>query len=138
LSWEIDEPRGQDAHILKSLGPVSVKFVVETSEPISRGVHGIALYNSERQLMWGWAAYNFDLPTGQHDFCYRFPMLPLRPGPYTWLVSLWEGEDEIDVWDCIPELVVAAEPIAHPVDEWAGLLNLPTDFCISERIPRSN
>jgi lipopolysaccharide transport system ATP-binding protein len=138
VRWEIVEPRGPEPHMLTSLGPVGVKFTIEISEPIRRGVHGIALYNNERQLIWGWATYNFDLPTGQHDFCYRFPILPLRPGPYTWLVSLWEGEDEIDVWDCIPELIVAAEPIAHPIDEWAGLLNLPADFKISHRIPRSN
>jgi hypothetical protein len=134
VKWEIVEPREQEPNVLTSLGPVEVKFTVEVNEAIRKGVHGIALYNGERQLIWGWAAYNLDLPKGRHDFCYRFPMLPLRPGPYTWLVSLWEDEDQIDVWDCIPEIIVAAEPIAHPTDEWAGLLNIPTDFSISLKV----
>jgi lipopolysaccharide transport system ATP-binding protein len=133
VKWEIIEPRGEEPNVLTSFGPVGVKFTVEVNKPIRKGVHGIALYNSDRQLMWGWAAYDLDLPEGQHDFCYRFPMLPLRPGPYVWLVSLWEDEDQIDSWDCIPEMIVAAEPVAHPSDEWAGLLNIPTGFCISPK-----
>jgi hypothetical protein len=51
------------------------------------GHHGVALYNHDRQLMWGYAMDKLQLPVGEHDFCYTFPMLPLRPGSYTWLVT---------------------------------------------------
>src|SRR5262249_25439108 len=54
LSWEMATPDG-DPHTLKELGPTTVKFVVEVNEPIRHGTHGVALFNHERQLVWGWA-----------------------------------------------------------------------------------
>jgi lipopolysaccharide transport system ATP-binding protein len=130
IAWEITHPAGGDAHTLRSLGPVTIKFRVEARHPVRKGHHGIALYNHERQLIWGNGFFNVDLGCGLHDFCYTFPMLPLRPGPYAWLVSLWEDGEQLDAWDCIPEMIVAIPPLAHPTDEWAGLLNVPNEFTI--------
>ncbi|HYL84935.1 MAG TPA: ABC transporter ATP-binding protein [Candidatus Angelobacter sp.] len=125
LKWEIFEPASADPHVLSSLGPVTIKFSVQINEPLRRAVHGIALFNHDRQLIWGWAAYNLEIPPGVHEFCYKFPMLPLKPGPYAWLVSLYEDQEEIAAWDCVPEMIVATENYQHPRDEWAGILNLP-------------
>src|SRR5712691_11872163 len=135
LRWEIAEPPTSQPHVLSSLGPVTINFAVELAEPISSGEHGIALFNAERQLMWGWASDNVDLTPGEHEFTYSFPMLPLRPGPYAWLVSLYdEGAEEVDAWDCVPDMVVATEPVAHKQDEWAGLLNIPSEFSILSKV----
>ena len=62
-------------------------------------------------------------------------MLPLRPGPYAWLVSLYdEMVEEVDAWDCLPEMVVAAQVHQHPLDHWNGVLNIPTELSILAKV----
>jgi ABC-type polysaccharide/polyol phosphate transport system ATPase subunit len=135
LKWEIVEPSTEDLHTLDSFGPVTVQITVETNEAIRKGVHGIALYNQDRQVMWGWAAYNLELPVGLQELRYTFPSLPIRPGAYAWLVSLAEDDKLIDVWECVPDMVVAVDPVTHPRDEWSGLLNIPIQFAIAQKVP---
>ncbi len=138
IKWEIAEPCGGDRHVLTTLGQVNVKFALHLDQPVRNGHHGIALYNHDRQLIWGWASDNLDLTPGEHEFSYSFPVLPLRPGPYAWLVSLYdEGVEEVDAWDCVPDMVVATEPVAHKQDEWAGLLNIPSEFSILSKVEKS-
>ena len=55
-------------------------------------------------------------------------MLPVRPGPYSWLVSLYEDGDEIDFWEGVPGMVVATESYQHRDDSWNGILNVPSRF----------
>jgi hypothetical protein len=71
-----------------------------------------------------------------YEFSYTFPYLPLRPGSYSWRVSLYDAGELVDAWDCLPQMLVATEPLAHPRDEWAGLLNLPSDFCVLSEVER--
>ncbi len=131
--WEIIEPREDQPHILSTLGPVTVKVVVEVREPVGMGHHGIALRNVDNQLIWAWAANDLKLSIGEHELTYRFPMLPVRPGPYTWQVSLYEEGILVDTWNCSPEMLVAAEVHQHASDEWNGFLNMPCEFKILER-----
>jgi hypothetical protein len=63
-------------------------------------------------------------------FSHSFPSIPLRPGAYQWQVSLWEGGDMLDTWDCIPEMTIATEVLQHYMDEWNGILNLPSRFAL--------
>jgi len=133
LRWEIIEPRSAQAHVLSTLGPATVNFVVELAEPVSDGEHGTALYNAQRQLMWASAARNLSLEPGIHLFSHSFPSLPLRPGAYQWQVSLWDRGDMLDIWDCIPEMTIATEVHQHYMDEWNGILNIPSEF--TDRVP---
>jgi ABC-type polysaccharide/polyol phosphate transport system ATPase subunit len=133
LHWEIDKPPGDDPHILTTLGPVTVRFTVEISEPVRIGHHGCALFTRDRQLIWAWATDGVQLNVGQHDLCYTFPMLPLRPGPYCWQVSIYDDLDQLDAWDCLPEMVVATEVHQHSDDHWNGILNMPSRFEIDRR-----
>jgi hypothetical protein len=110
------------------VGPVTIKFTVQVNEYVHNGHHGAALFNSDRQLVWAWAGEKLRLDIGKHYFCYTFPMLPLRPGPYSWQVSLYEDADCVDAWDCLPEMTIAAENHQHQYDQWNGLLNIPTRF----------
>jgi lipopolysaccharide transport system ATP-binding protein len=130
VRWGIAEPRGENPHTLGTLGPVTIEFHAEVSEPIQHGTHGIALFNSDRQLMWGTAVHKLELEPGVHALSYCFPSLPLRPGPYSWLVSLFDDSEELDMWDAVPEMVIAAESHQHPRDEWSGILNTPAEFSI--------
>src|SRR5882672_9825536 len=134
LRWEIAGAPPDQRHFLGTTGSVSLKFAVMVNTPVRMGHHGIALFNHDRQLIWGYGTDNLQLPPGEHNFSYVFPMLPLRPGSYTWLVSLYDDTEQLDFWECAPEMVVATEPVAHKRDEWSGLLNLPTDFSVLSKV----
>ena len=136
IRWEIAEPRGESPHILDTLGSVTVRFILQANQPIERGRHGIALYNAERQLIWGRAAEDLQFELGLHEIIYEFPSLPLRPGLYSWLVTLWDESGQVDGWETVPEMLVAAESMQHPRDEWSGLLNIPSHVSIHTREPQ--
>src|SRR5713226_3259023 len=61
LRWEIAVPKAEQPHVLSTLGPVTVNFIVELAEAITNGEHGAALFNAERQLMWARAAQSLSL-----------------------------------------------------------------------------
>ena len=130
LNWEILEPQSESPHTLNILGPVTVRFTLRVSQYLSRATHGIALYNMDRQLMWGWAKDDLYIEPGVHSFTYEFPMLPLRPGAYAWMVTLYQDGELLDSWDCRPELNIATEDYQHPKDEWSGVLNVPSEFSV--------
>lgn len=136
VSWEMVEPQGQDPHILTSLAPITAKFSVELAEPVRNGHHGIALYGLDNQLVWAKSFDGIHLSPGAHDFSHSFPMLPVRPGPYTWLVSLYNDGDLLDLWNCIPEMIVATDAYQHQDDRWNGILNVPSEFKVDEKACR--
>jgi lipopolysaccharide transport system ATP-binding protein len=131
--WQIDGMESVPSNFLTTMGAVTLRFQVDSFAPIQNGQHGIALYNGERQLMWAWAKENVQLDAGVHEFCYTFPTLPLRPGPYSWQVSLWENGKVLDMWDCVPDMIIATEGHQHPQDEWNGVLNVPCQLEICRR-----
>jgi lipopolysaccharide transport system ATP-binding protein len=133
LRWEIVDPNREGPHILNNLEPVTVQFKVEVHQPIQRGHHGIALFNHDGQLIWARGLDDLRLNVGEHEFRHTFPMLPLRPGPYFWRVSLYDEGEEVDNWDCLPEMIVATEIHQHPSDEWNGILNMPAGFEVNRR-----
>jgi lipopolysaccharide transport system ATP-binding protein len=126
--WEIAEARSEEEHVLSTLGSVTLNFMVELSERVTNGEHGVALFNSDRQLIWARAAQNLTLEPGFQMLSHTFPTLPVRPGAYQWQVSLWENGEKLDLWDCVPEMSVATEMHQHYRDEWNGILNLPSEF----------
>jgi hypothetical protein len=131
LDWAIAPGGGGDPHTLSSIGPTTLTFTVEVRERVCRGHHGIALYNRDNQLMWGRATENLVLEAGRQQIVYTFPILPLPPGPYRWSVSLYEmqgGHEELDAWDCSPEMIAATPNYQHRVDHWNGLLNVPSQI----------
>ena len=130
LSWEILEPGNESPHMLTSLGPVTVQFVIRVNQEVRHAHHGVALFSVDRQLIWALAKDGVCLTTGLHCFTYTFPMLPLRPGAYSWHVSLYEDGELLDAWGCVPEMNIATQIYQHPKDEWNGILNVPSDFSI--------
>src|SRR5260370_783750 len=133
VRWEVVEPRGEEGHILSGLGPTTVKFMVKIDEAVRAGHHGCALFNHERELIWAWSTDDVKLEVGEHEFRYTFPMLPVRPGPYCWQVSLYDEGEQLDPWDCVPEMIMATEGHQHTDDEWNGVLNIPSRFEIDYR-----
>ena len=134
VRWEIVQPGGGKPNVLNYLGPVTVKFTVEIVQPVRIGHHGIALYNHDRQLIWACSTNDVELEPGEHELAYTFPMLPVRPGPYSWAVTLYDDGHEVDSWDSIPEMIVATENHQHADDQWNGILNMPARFEIGGKV----
>ena len=128
LGWEITEPRGPEPHILTELAPTTIKFRVWAQADLGPCHHGIVLYDTEGRRVWGWATDRLPVPAGASTFVYRFPMLPLRPGFYSWLVTLFDETGRLDSWHVVPDLLIATDDHQHPRDEWSGILNLPATF----------
>ena len=130
LGWEIAHSGSQQQHVLTTLGPVTLSFTLELKSSVNHAEHGLALFNSENQLIWADAKQNLTLASGVHLFSHSFSTLPLRPGAYRWQASLWDGGDMLDLWDAVPEMVIATEIHQHYLDEWNGILNLPSNFAV--------
>jgi len=131
LSWEVAEPVAEKSNIVNTLGSVVIKTTLRINRPLRDGHHGIALWNSDNQLMWAWATYHLKLDRGVYDFTYDLMGLPLKPGVYFWHVSLYDEGELLDQWNCTPELVIATEPMTHKLDKWIGVLNVPCEFNVS-------
>lgn len=132
LRWEIVEPRNDQPNILTSLGPVSVKFLLQVNESIRVTDHGLALFNTDGLMIWATAIYNLAIERGLWSLVYHFPLLPLKPGPYRWRVTLYDDWGLIDLWDCVPEMIVATPPLGSKSDAWSGLINLPWQLHVQE------
>jgi lipopolysaccharide transport system ATP-binding protein len=135
LRWEILEPRAAQPNVLNRPGPLVLRFMVDVKLPIRRAHHGIGLYDADGRLLWGTALKQFYLDAGVQQFVYHLPDLPLKPGAYCWRVTLWDEEDLVDSWECVPDLLVATKPVTHWLDEWAGILNIPSRFDVSPLEP---
>jgi len=127
-NWGIQEPEGDRPNVLNSFGPLVVKFTLSVNRLLQNVQHGIALYDSERRLLWGTCFDGLRLEKGTQHFSYVFSTLPLRPGSYFWRVTLFDDHGPVDDWECLPELLVNTRPVTHRADEWAGFLNLPCEF----------
>jgi hypothetical protein len=132
--WEIAGAEPDSRHKLESFGPVTIKFALQVNTPIRHGHHGVALYNHNREIVWGRAIDGLKLEVGQHELRHAFPMLPLRPGVYSWTVSFWEQSDLTDMCECVPELYVVTDSHQHPDDRWNGILNFPVPFAADLRV----
>ena len=128
LRWFIEGAGGGKQHVLTTGGKFRVAFTVEVGRPVCNGEHGIALYNAERQLMWGSAVPGLNLQPGIHTLTHEFLALPLRPGSYQWQVNLWDENELFDLWECNPEMVIETEEHQHYLDEWNGVLNVLAVF----------
>jgi lipopolysaccharide transport system ATP-binding protein len=127
-SWELIDPASDSPHKLVSSGPVKLRFSLDVRRPIHHGHHGITLYDTDRQIVWGWATDDLEFPRGEVVLDYEFPYLPIKPGSYSLQVSLWSDGQNVDLWDAVPDLLVATENFQHRRDEWSGYLNVPSSF----------
>jgi hypothetical protein len=128
VHWEIMNPVGTEHHTLKHLGPVTIKVTLKVKEAMKVAMHGMALYDHDQRLVWAWASPKLRFEVGEYQLCHTFPMLPLRPGCYSWLVTLYDDLEQVDWWNCEPDMVVATESHQSHLDEWQGVLNVPDHF----------
>ena len=128
--WSLTSGGEEQVHMLDSLGPVHLKFMVEVNEAVDHIHHGIALFNHDRQLIWAFSSDGLAFKPGVTELRYEFPFLPVRPGSYFWQVSLWSDDGNLDLWDAFPDMIVATENYQHARDEWNGFLNVPASLTV--------
>jgi lipopolysaccharide transport system ATP-binding protein len=130
IHWEIAGRRNAQPNVLDTPGPLTLRFGVDVRSPLLHAHQGIGLYDSDRRLLWGTAVKEFQLDPGVQQFVYHLPDLPVKPGAYSWHVTLWDEDELVDSWECVPDMLVSTKPVTHWLDEWAGILNIPSQFSV--------
>jgi lipopolysaccharide transport system ATP-binding protein len=126
--WDVGHAGG---HVVSDGGPQAFRFWLRLARRLTNGHCGIALLDPEGRVVWGAGLDNLSLEPGVHVVEYEFASLPVRPGSYQWLLTLYDGPEPLDRAYCTPSLLVATVPTGHRMDEWAGVLNL--DFTAAVR-----
>jgi lipopolysaccharide transport system ATP-binding protein len=128
LRWKIVGAKADQPNVLDWDGEVQMSFVLRVNERLSNIHHGVALYNQAREVLWGNGIDGLTLEAGVHELATTLPSLPLQPGVYSWRVSLYDSGGPIDDWDCVPPMFVSTVPQTHRLDEFRGVLNIPSEF----------
>lgn len=128
VGWEFPDHTEGQAHTLDRFDRFTVRFWLQVPRAVNDWHHGVTLLNQDGQLLWGTATNGKRLAPGLYAIDYSLPCLPLRPGYYEWLASIYENHHLLHLWNAIPSLNVATTPVTHPKDEWSGLLNLPYEM----------
>jgi homopolymeric O-antigen transport system ATP-binding protein len=128
LSWCMSAHEPSRGNVLTTTGPTEVTFRLEVRTPIRRARHGIALLSPTGQNLWGTAVTELEFAPGVYELTHSLPGIPIQPGVYFWQVSLYTDDGMIDLWDCLPDLIVSTPPMTHYRDEYAGVLNFPSQF----------
>jgi lipopolysaccharide transport system ATP-binding protein len=114
--------------------PVRFRFVARLQRPVSNGHFGVAILNEADSVIAGWAFERLSLDKGLREFLLEVPSLPIRPGAYSLVCTLFNqgnnlnGGDLLERWIAVPRLLVDAPPLSHPQDAWAGVLNIPASL----------
>jgi hypothetical protein len=104
----------------------------------------LTIRNDEGVSVGGWGFDDFSLEAGIQQLRFTLPYLPLRPGTYTIICSLFNdgnnltGGKLIELWNAVPFLAVDTLPLSHHQDAWAGILNIPANLEIGVRAENQN
>jgi lipopolysaccharide transport system ATP-binding protein len=130
VRWALEDAEPGCEHQIDHQNEVSVSFWLRVNQRLRRAKHGIAFLKDGTQNLWGTAHVDLELEPGLYKFVHTIPMLPFQPGVYDWQVSIYSDEGMIDLWDCTPAVVIGTRPLTHYRDEYAGVLNLRSNFAV--------
>ena len=131
--WEIS---GHGNVLRNGTRDLTLHFDVRLNECVSSGHFGVAILNESDLVVVGWGFDEVGIPRGHQKLILRVPELPLRPGVYTLVCSLFNrgnnltGGQLVEQWNAVPPLVVDTTPVSHPQDRWCGLLNIPAQLSL--------
>lgn len=126
--WEV---AGGQHSVQTAEGPVTIRVHLAVTQDIVAGHLGVSLYDDEDRIMVGWAFEPVSFRAGKRTLEVTVPMLPLRPANYRLRFTLFDrgsnltGGRLIESWPAVPYLTLSMPPLAHPQDEYAGVLNVP-------------
>jgi hypothetical protein len=112
-------------------GPITLRVHLDVAQEIVAGHLGVSVYDDEDRIMVGWAFEPVSFHAGRRLLEVTIPMLPLRPANYRLRFTLFDrgsnltGGRLIESWPAVPYLTLSVPPLAHPQDEYAGVLNIP-------------
>jgi lipopolysaccharide transport system ATP-binding protein len=133
VKWEVITGGAEEKNWLETTGQVKIRFTLICQKKLSKPLFGIALWDLNEQLIWGNATESFQIDSsGVYEIDVDLPQLPIKPGHYRWHVSLWDTGGKVDEWFAAPDLVVATMPVAHSNQNWAGVLNISSEFSIKQ------
>jgi lipopolysaccharide transport system ATP-binding protein len=128
LRWKLEGASGPSDHALATAGEVKVTFVLRANQDI-HGVHlGLTLYDQSRHPLWSRILEGFTVVAGVYEISYILSSLPLQPGAYIWRIGMYDSDERLDDWECMPHMQVMTVPLAQTRDDIAGFLNIPSDF----------
>ena len=139
LGWEL----ASEGTILKDgASEVSLNFLVHPPEAIQHGHFGMHIYNDASVLVASWGFDELALPPGLQQLQVTVPYLPLRPGTYSVVCSMYNngnnltGGNLLEIWNAVPFLAVDTLPLSHQQDAWAGIFNIPAQLSVkAEPVP---
>jgi ABC-type polysaccharide/polyol phosphate transport system ATPase subunit len=135
--WELAD----GGHSIRtSNAPVSVRIHVVLDHDITSGHLAVSVHDDEGETVAGWAFEPIWIAAGRRMIEVTLPMLPLRPANYRLKFSLYDwgnnltGGRLVETWGAVPLLAIDAEPVSHPQDELAGILNIPAALSIDGKV----
>jgi lipopolysaccharide transport system ATP-binding protein len=131
LGWKVMGEGSAPSCEVSTLAPQELQFSVQVFAPARQVNLGIALRAADGELAWAWEARDLAFEPGRHELSFRFPMLPLRPGVYSWMIGLWDAQSCLDLWYAVPSMMVSLPSYQHPLDEWNGLVNVPCELHVA-------
>jgi ABC-type polysaccharide/polyol phosphate transport system ATPase subunit len=140
IGWEIP---GEENTLRDGLREMTLNFTVSPKEAVRRGHFGLHIYNDAGLLVASWGFEEVTLEPGLQQLQVMLPYLPLRPGSYSILCSLYNegnnltGGRLLEVWNAVPFLNVDTLPLSHQQDNWAGIFNIPADLKITARAEKT-
>ena len=123
------------SHTLEETGrPFTIEIDATLVQPVTNGHLGVSVLGEDDEIVVGWAFEPVTLGVGRQTLAVTVDQLPIRPGTYRLSFALFNhgnnltGGKLLEKWTAVPGLMVDAPPVAHPQDEWAGVLNVPATF----------
>jgi len=129
---------GDGTHTLEDTSrPLTVEIDATVAQPIANGHLGVSMLDENDEVVVGWAFEPVTLGVGRQTLAVTIEQLPVRPGTYRLSFALFNhgnnltGGKLVEKWTAVPGLMIDTPPVAHPQDEWAGILNVPATFACS-------
>lgn len=137
LSWEL---ANEGSVLSNGAKPITLRFKVRAPETIQHGHFGMHIYNDSSVLVASWGFDELELRPGLQELRVTLPYLPLRPGTYSILCSMYNhgnnltGGKLLEVWNAVPFLTVDTLPVSHQQDAWAGIFNIPAELGVASAV----
>lgn len=134
LGWEL---AGKGTILRDGATEITLNFKLHPKETVQHGHFGMHIYNDASVLVASWGFDEVTLNAGLQELRVTVPYLPLRPGTYTILCSLYTGGNNLtggkllEVWNAVPFLAVDTLPVSHQQDAWAGVFNIPAELNVA-------
>ena len=103
---------------------------INAPERVVAGHFGAVVSDDEGRIVAGWAFDELNLPEGPSRLHLELDGLPIKPGTYALLFSLFNrgnnlnGGKVLEIWHAVPRLVVNSQYFGHPQSRWSGPLNI--------------